>query len=397
MNSKFTVSAAFGDYDLDGDLDMMLAHWGTPRTVSAAVSTESLWRNDGGFDFTDVTLAAGIAPAIIAGKDGAGSFGADRFNYDYSFTPTFARITADVYPDILSVADFRNTRVFISDAKPVPGPITFTDVTDTTRDANGFVVIKDDSGMGSAVGDYDNDGDLDWFISAIYGPPIQVTGNRFYRNNGGVFEDFTDVVQVSDGGWGWGACMADFNDDRFLDIAHTNGWSTQDNNDRTEIDLTRLFMSDSSGTFFVERGSSLGIRDGAQGRGIVCADFDNDGDIDIFETTRNMNASIMRRNELSGVNYLKVKLVGDTPNTEAAGARIRVSAGGVTQMREIMIGSNFVSQNPTVQHFGLGTLSQVNVSVEWPSIGGVAPTVDNCNNVAVNQTITWSQTGFACP
>jgi hypothetical protein len=75
----------------------------------------------------------------------------------------------------------------------------------------------------------------------------------------------------------------------------------------------------------------------------------------------------MWRNDIASNNSLGVKLIGPPPNTEAAGARIHVTTGTKTQMREIMIGNNFVSQNPTIQVFGLGTATVAdNVTVEWP-------------------------------
>jgi len=97
------------------------------------------------------------------------------------------------------------------------------------------------------------------------------------------------------------------------------------------------------------------------------ADFDNDGDIDVFQAHRNAdNAATLWRNDTTGNNYLRVRLVGPAPNTEAAGARIRAIVGEKEMLREIMIGSNYTSQNPTVQVFGLGDASVVDrLVVEW--------------------------------
>ncbi len=113
MGTRHTISAAFGDYDIDGDLDMFLSHWGTPRTVGNPGSTEHLWRNDSTdavLRFTDVSLHAGISDAIVMHA----FEGALPGDHDYTFTPTFVRIDDDEYPDILSVADFGTTRVFIN-------------------------------------------------------------------------------------------------------------------------------------------------------------------------------------------------------------------------------------------------------------------------------------------
>ena len=127
-------------------------------------------------------------------------------------------IDADGDLDLLIAADFETSQVFRNE-----GDGTFTMTTDRT-------VITDDSGMGSSIGDYDNDGDLDWFLTAIYQEPTVpggYTGNRLYRNEGGgVFSDATDEAGVRDGGWGWGSCMEDFDNDGDLDIFHTNGFDS---------------------------------------------------------------------------------------------------------------------------------------------------------------------------
>ncbi|MEM8683049.1 MAG: CRTAC1 family protein [Pseudomonadota bacterium] len=367
MTASNTISAAFGDYDLDGDLDLMLAHWGSARPpdgVGGHGDTESLWRNDSdanGIRFTTVSEAAGIASSIIARRGGLDGFGATSLDYDYSFSPTFARMDADLYPDILSVADFNNTRLFMSGGGQ-GGSVEFTDMSDNS-------VLIDRNGMGSAVGDYDNDGDLDWFVTGIFGV-AETVGNRLYENDGsGRLQDVTVVAGVADGGWGWAACFADFNLDGHLDIFHTNGWNSLNPVDDFENDQSRLFIAQGDGTF-VDEADPRGMSDIQQGRGVVCADFDNDGDVDIFMTNRGaQNSGALWRNEDPGNanNSLKVRLVGLPPNTSAANARIIVTVGGNAQMREITLGNNFTSQNPAEQVFGLGTATAADtVTVEWP-------------------------------
>ena len=360
LGARYTVSAGFGDYDLDGDLDMFLTHWGTEDGPGVRLHTEHLWRNDtrdGNIRFTDVSLEAGISPDIFNDEPVASSFG-DGF--DYTFTPTFARMNDDRYPDLLISADFLTSKFYINN-----GDGTFRDATDRS-------VIKDRNGMGSAVGDYDGDGDLDWFVTSIWSVPDEAgnqvfeLGNRLYRNTGGELSDVTELAGVRDGGWGWGACFSDFDNDRDLDIYHTNGWWVPFEPSNFHIDESRFFESNGNGAF-VETSGAAGLSDTERGYAIVCADFDNDGDIDVFQAHRNeSNAGTLWRNDTGG-NYLKVELNGLPPNTEAAGARIRATVGVETQLREIMIGNNFTSQNPTVQIFGLGDADEVDVlEVEWP-------------------------------
>ena len=362
MVSEHSISAAFGDYDLDGYLDLFIAHWGSTRDFSNPGDTEHLWHNDTdatGIKFSSVSVSAGISPTILTLPDA----NTTQQLWDFTFAPAFARINDDLYPDIVSVADFNYSQYFINNQDG-----TFTNATDTD-------VIIDGNGMGSAVGDYDNDGDLDWFVTSIEclgqgncdNGVISSIGNRLYRNNNGVFEDATAEAGVGSSGWGWGACFIDFDNDGNLDIYHTNGWPRTDNENDFTFDTSRAFMSDGMGSF-ENMASDMGLDDTEQGRGIVCADLDADGDVDILQLHRSPTiAATLRRNDTDNNNFLSVKLNGNSPNTQAAGARITVTIGVNSQMREISIASNFVSQNPTVQIFGLGNTAQVDeLKVQWP-------------------------------
>ncbi|MCY3820669.1 MAG: FG-GAP-like repeat-containing protein [Gammaproteobacteria bacterium] len=361
MRAAYSLSPALGDYDLDGDLDLALGHWGTPRDFIGGVGdTEHLWRNEsvaGRIRFASVSEQAGIAPSVILNRDPRISQRA----FDPTFTPTFARIDDDAYPDLLMVGDFNFSQVFLNNRDG-----TFRNVTD-------YEVIIDGNGMGSAVGDYDGDGDLDWFVSSILAigenVPTHVSriGNRLYRNDDGVFVDATDVADVADGGWGWGSCFIDFENDGDLDIYHTNGWTEFDEFGGFSRDESRAFVSDGEG-FFRESAASLGLNDAEQGRGVVCADFDNDGDMDILLLHANAtNAATLYRNDTEGNDYLGVRLQGRHPNSSAVGARIVLDVDGTEHLREVNLGSNFASHNPTVQLIGLGTASRVDrVTVYWP-------------------------------
>ena len=358
LGAEYTLSAAFGDYDLDGDLDLAVAHWGTERDFDFPGDTEHLWRNDtdgSGIRFTSASLEAAISPSVLTLPDPNVLTSREGLAFDRTFTPTFARINEDPYPDLLMVADFNRSQVFINS-----GDGTFVNATDVN-------VIIDDNGMGSAVGDYDNDGDLDWFVSSIYededGGKV---GNRLYRNHMGAFEDVSGAAGIEDGGWGWAVCALDLDNDGDLDIYHTNGWHDEPDADTNyENDRSRAFVNSGDGTF-VEQARELGIDDAEFGRGVVCADLDNDGDVDILQLHDTATLWENRTPDTGDNNYLRVKLHGLPPNTEAAGARIAVTIGTATQLREIMVGNNFLSQNPTVQIFGLGTSTAADIDIEWP-------------------------------
>jgi hypothetical protein len=358
--SANTFSCAFADYDKDGDMDLFLAHWGPLGT------TGHLWRNNGNGTFADADLDAGIE---ILGDEGG----------DYSYTGNFADIDDDGWLDLLVAVDFARSKVFLND-----GDGTFTNAT--------TAVISDENGMGSAIGDYDNDGDLDWFVSSIWDPNgvsegnWGVSGNRLYRNNGGVFVDATTAAGVRQGWWGWGSSFADLNNDGRLDLVHTNGWITSE----FERDSTRVFLSNGNGTF-TERSYELGVRDVLQGRGISCFDYDRDGDLDLFIANYGAPPVFYRNDGGNALNWLDVQLAGPPGNTQGIGARVYVVSAAGSQMREMRGGSNYVSQDPVVAHFGLGSANVATlVRVDWPD-----GEVTILNGIAANQRLVIDQNGTA--
>lgn len=345
-----TFSAAFGDYDRDGDLDLFLTHW----TMQSPLNTVHLWNNAGDGIFRPV-------PDLEAGLD-------NYLDNDFSFTPNFADVNQDSWPDLLISADFSSSQIYLN-----RGDGSFLRTTSS--------VITDENGMGSAVADYDNDGDLDWFVSSIwdfeeFDGGWGVTGNRLYRNQGdGTFEDVTTPAGVRQGFWGWGSCFADFNNDGHLDLFHVNGFkppSTRgdepDPSGRGAIfldDPSRLFMSDGQGAF-QERSAEAGLDDRGQGRGVVCFDYDRDGDIDIF-VANNSGPSTLYQNTSSNQNhFLALQLRSPKPGQTPVGSRIWLKADGLTQMRELQAGSNFVSQQPQEIHFGLGRTKDLDeLRIQW--------------------------------
>ncbi len=231
----------------------------------------------------------------------------------------------DGWQDLVVAGDFNTSRLFWNNRDG-----TFTDGTDQAN------VGTDENGMGSAVGDYDGDGDLDWFVTSIHDEKDSCadtlcswggSGNRLYRNEGGrTFSDQTDAAGVRNGGWGWGA------------------------------------------SFF---------------------DYDNDGDLDLF-VVNNAGQPLLYRNDLdSTASWLAVDLVGTLSNRNGIGAKIFVdldlTVTGDELVREIDGGSNFLGQSAFTAHFGLGELdSPIDlIEIRWP--GG---NVQQLYNVAANQRLT---------
>jgi hypothetical protein len=375
INKLNNISFAFGDYDLDSDLDMFVTH----RLASAPLindldeSTQHLWRNNNDGTFTDVSLESGVSHAMTLNK-----LSMDPDGYDLSFTPNFADVNNDGWPDILVVADFGRSKVLINQGQSsAEQKVTFVNTTDSTQ-------ITDTSGMGSAVADFDNDGDLDWFVSSISRSPTGqgasvYTGNMFYENTGdGSFINTTQITDISIGFWAWGSCAADFNNDGFLDIFHVNGFNTQDFGE----DKSRLFISQGDGSF-IQSAESVGIIDSKSGRGVACFDANSDGDIDIVTMNNNDRMSFYENQSSNIGGYLTVDLLGPAPNPKQIGARIYVSAGALDMMREVSYGNNYVSQTPVEQYFGLADASLIDsVRVVWPDGSEI-----NLKGIAINQRI----------
>ena len=351
------LSIAAGDPDGDGDLDLYIGHWG------ASDRTTHFWINTGDGNF--------VAGDSIAGVGGIYA------DIDWSFAPSFVDVNGDGMQDLLITSDFETSHTLIN--------------LDGIRFENRNVdVIDDKSGMGSAPGDFDNDGDVDWFVSSIfYENPIPEHGNRMYRNDGaGNFEDVTTETGVRDGAWGWSACAADFDNDGWLDIYHVNGmYFVQPPVEDFSEDRSRLFMNQGDGTF--AQGDADQDAEDRQGRGVVCFDADGDGRLDIFSANSFGDSTLFQNTQdpLASGDWLDVKLHGETDNPSAIGAVIRVTEGDLTQTRQVVIGSNYQSQNPLRQHFGLGQVDGTvdRVEVDWPHGGKtVLEAVDPNQRLALN-------------
>ena len=343
LNIPLTMfSAAGGDYDRDGDVDLYLA-------VNDSNKSESqLWRNNGDGSFTNVANQAGL----VSSED---------FDFTLEFSPSFADINNDGWPDLLVVSDFNNSQVYINN-----GDGSFRNATTE--------VITDEGGMGSAVGDYDNDGDLDWFVSSIWDPdqnpfkPWGVSsGNRLYKNKGdGVFEDATDEAGVRVGYWGWGSLFGDFNNDGYLDLFHTNGF-IDPSGPFFLNDPVRFFLGSAEATF-TEISESLGLTDTGVGNGVVRFDYDRDGDLDLFIANSIGPPKLYRNDGGNQLPAVTLKLLGAGTNTQAVGARLYLTTPNeMTQMREVICGNNFLSQNPTETHFGLGAATYGDLEIVWPN------------------------------
>jgi enediyne biosynthesis protein E4 len=217
--------------------------------------------------------------------------------------------------------------------------------------------------MASAVGDYDNNGLLDYFVTNI-------KFNRFMVNEGRgtPFKDKAAESGMSIFTISWGANFADFDQDGDLDLFVANG----DLNPNC-TPMGNFLFENSNGTF-QDIARAAGINDYGIGRGSVVFDMDNDGDLDILFINQKAvkdypTASVTKlfRNDSPTGNWLKVALQGVEAEKHGIGSRVEIVIGNKKMIREIDGGgSSHLSQNSTIAHFGLGAASQIDsVIVTW--------------------------------
>ena len=239
--------------------------------------------------------------------------------------------------------------------------------------------------MGTAFGDYDNDGLLDLTVSNF-----QNETNTLYHNQGGdFFADetiTTGIGEVTYSYLGWGISFFDYDNDGHKDIFVANG-HVLDN--VVEVDRSTtypqqnlLFRNLGDGTFADvtnQAGPGLAIR--KVSRGAAFGDYDNDGDIDILISNWNQPVDLLRNEGGNLNNWVQFLAVGVKSNRSGIGARIKVSAGDLTQIAEVHCGGSYLSFSDLRVHFGLGKAEKVDlVEIRWPS-----GQIDTAENLAVNR------------
>ncbi len=351
------MGVAFGDYDADGYLDLMTSDHSRPTNNNGSRLLRNLGAANPGH-FEDVTQSAGLnvfrTALAVTNPPNA-----------YRFQPQFSDLDRDGRLDIVISADSRTSQLFWNN-----GDGTFRDGTVAAG------VGTDKSGMGTTLGDYDRDGDFDWFVTAIYDTTFAGAnpGNRLYRNNGNrTFTDVTNAAGVRNTGpglsWGWGTTFFDSDNDSDLDLIATDGFPAGYSGDRTT-----LWSNNANGTY-TDVSVASGIVDTGQGRGLVHLDYDRDGDLDIVIANYGATPIVYRNNTDSGSHWLRVETEGTVSNRDGIGAFITVipNSEQLTQFQvaEISSGSSYLSQSEMAAHFGLGTAGGPIdiVDVEWPMSG----------------------------
>jgi hypothetical protein len=171
---------------------------------------------------------------------------------------------------------------------------------------------------------------------------------------------------------GWGTSFIDYDNDGRLDLFVVNGSTFQQRDDPARLVPMQSLLfwnrGPQEGFFDVSPVSGAYFGESYVGRGAAFADYDNDGDVDVF-VVNNGGPGILLRNDGGNRNHwLQVELRGTRSNRQGIGARIRIVAGGAAQVRQVGAQSSYLSQNSMIETFGLGTLARVDtVEVTWPT------------------------------
>ena len=350
-NPNWSLSAPWFDYDKDGDLDVYVANYlkydsgkfrsfyaaaGYPGPLSYSGQPDALYRNNGDGTFTDVSKQGGVFQ-----PNGR------------AMSATVADLNNDGYLDIYIPNDgmenyfFRNTGKGTFDNVGLEMGMAFGE--------GGQGV----SSMGPAVGDVDRDGWLDIYIPDMgYGCLLM--------NRKDYFEDRTTPTRlalVCGQYTGWGGILFDYDCDGYLDIFVANGNA---HHEYTEEDV--LMRNDGKGNFLdVADKSGPYFREKHVGRGATYGDYDNDGDLDLLVVNLNDTPKLLRNDGGSLNNWLVIeaKLVGG--KSDAICARVTVTAGTLTQIKDIIPVTGYLSQADPRCHFGLGKVAKADVvEVRWP-------------------------------
>ena len=374
-------TATWGDYDNDGLLDLYVTNWSChPECdpIDPAVAQDRLYHNQGDGTFEDVSDLLVYEKLLGAG-----------------FTTSFGDFDDDGDPDIYVVNDALmnplGNVLWRNDGPDLSGTCGGWCWTDASEETGAGIVIE---GMGLAVGDYDNDLDLDLYFSNMVNP------SALMQNQGdGTFSDIAKsagVGAIHGAAVGWGASFFDYNNDGWLDIfmsttefrnfdpdtppdgmhfGHPN--LLYQNNGADEAGRVTFHNATPAGWYEVPRRSM----------GVAYADYDNDGRVDFVTGDWNSGYTLYRnRGDEGGENnWLSVRLSAadvERVNYDGIGARVLVTTSdGRTQMQEVKCGSSLGAGNDTALHFGLGEATVKWVSVLWPD-----QSVQLFKNVPVNQS-----------
>lgn len=379
-----TIAVVAFDFDRDSRLDLLFGNYFPPENLIELKTPHvlpndldnavngggvTLWRNLGGGRFEEVTKKAGLANARGWTLDvGHGDFDDDG------------------HQDVYLAGDYGTDRVYFNN-----GDGTFTD---TTEKSIGFDTRK---GMNVDVGDYDNDGRFDVYVTNITDEYMKECNMLWHNNGDRTFTDVSRETATCDSLWGWSAKFGDFDNDRLLDIFAVNGlrsagpdnyipvlvnmitapgvdftnvhsWPPIGNMTWSGYQKKKLFRN-LDGHAFKEIAAAAGVDNDRDGRGLAMADFDRDGRLEFFQANANQDPILYRNVTEPAGNWVELDLVGTASNRDAIGARVAVTTGsGQTLVRMVDGGNAYAGQSTRRVHVGLGPDTTIEtLEIRWPS------------------------------
>ena len=372
-DTLWATGATFGDYDGDGWQDLFVSHYAAfdlhdlPAFGSMVTceyhtikvqcgpaglkgSPDNLYRNNGDGTFSDVSQKAGVAgPANLLG-----------------LTAVWSDFNNDGRPDLFVANDGANNYLYRND-----GNGRFTEMgfqAGVALEENGKALAN----MGVALGDYLHTGRFSIAISHFSEQYLQL-----FRNDGGL--SFTDVSNISGVAQptihhvGWGDAFFDVDNDGWLDLILVNG-HVYPQVDQAKIGISyrepsQLFLNRRDGGFRDVSGlAGAALRVPRVGRGLAVGDLFNDGTLEVVIENLEGEPVILRPQVAARNHWISFELAGASGNKLALNARIKITAGDVTQTDEVRSGGSYLSQNDLRLHFGLGSRRQADrVEIRWPS------------------------------
>ena len=373
LGGGWSTGCGFADYDKDGDLDLFVSRYvkidldrlpefGKGKTCEyrgipvqcgprgLPGEGDFLFRNDGDLRFTDVSVAAGV-------NDPRGYFGLGVAWFDFD---------ADGWLDLFVANDSTANFLYVNQRNGTFKEQAFPLGVAVSEDG------AEQGSMGVAVGDYDGSGRLSLFVTNF-----SEEYNALYRNERTHFTDvsFRSGTAASSLPYvGWGTALFDYDNDGQLDIIVVNG-HVYPQLDRAKLGASapyrqrRLFYRNLGGGKFADGTEEFGavLTEPRVSRGLAFGDLDDDGRLDLVINDLDGPPQVLH-NELDPAGqWLMVKLTGKGRNTNAIGALVTVRTGGTTQVRDVRSGTSYLSQDDMRAHFGLGKAAQADaVEVRWP-------------------------------